>query len=48
MKFNGRAGLNTTPERLPDFIYSERIEPAETLFDVEPEAMEKIFESIPE
>ena len=48
MKFNGRAGLNTTSERLPDFIYSERIEPAETLFDVEPEAMEKIFESIPE
>ena len=48
MKFNRRAGLNTTAERLPDFIYSERIEPAETLFDVEPDAMEKIFEAIRE
>jgi aldehyde:ferredoxin oxidoreductase len=48
MNFNRRAGLNTTAERLPDFMYSERIEPAETLFDVEPEAMEKIFEAIPE
>jgi aldehyde:ferredoxin oxidoreductase len=46
LKFNRGAGLNTTAERLPDFMYSERLEPAETLFDVEPEAMEKIFAAI--
>jgi aldehyde:ferredoxin oxidoreductase len=47
MKFNRCAGLNAT-SCLPDFIYSERIEPAGTLFDVEPEAMEKIFEGFAE
>jgi aldehyde:ferredoxin oxidoreductase len=45
-KFNRGAGLNTAAERLPDFMYSERIEPAGTLFDVEPEEMDKVFSAI--
>ncbi len=48
MRFNRNAGLNTTSDRLPDFIYGEPLEPSETVFDVESEAMEKIFEGISE
>ncbi|MGE5483808.1 MAG: aldehyde ferredoxin oxidoreductase C-terminal domain-containing protein [Ignavibacteriales bacterium] len=44
LEFNRRAGFTRAHDRLPDYMYREKLPPHDTVFDVSDEEMERVFQ----